>query len=118
VIDPIAIAPTWGFVQPNREPWVAEGICSQVDGDSFFPEKGGSANAAKKVCQECPVAVQCLQYALDHDERWGIWGGHSEPERRRLKRGLPVKPVIQSYRKPNGHGYACKCVVCRPRSAA
>ena len=52
----------------------------------LFPEKGGSTREAKKVCLSCDVRVECLEYALGQDERFGIWGGLSERERRRLKR--------------------------------
>jgi WhiB family redox-sensing transcriptional regulator len=38
------------------------------------------------VCRSCDVRAECLEYALEHDERFGIWGGMSERERRRLKR--------------------------------
>ena len=48
----------------------------------------GSECDAKKTCLGCPVRHECLQYALDHDERFGIWGGLSERERRRLKRPM------------------------------
>ncbi len=51
-----------------------------------FPEKGGSTREAKRVCLSCDVRSECLEYALAHDERFGIWGGLSERERRRLKR--------------------------------
>ena len=54
----------------------------------FFPEKGGSTREAKRICLGCEVRDRCLEYALAHDERFGIWGGLSERERRRLKRGI------------------------------
>jgi WhiB family transcriptional regulator, redox-sensing transcriptional regulator len=61
-------------------------VCTQVDtGDLFFPDKGGTNSAAKAVCRSCPVRTSCLQWALDHDERFGVWGGLSERERRRLR---------------------------------
>ena len=41
---------------------------------------------AKRVCAKCEVREQCLKWAIDHDERFGIWGGMSERERRRYKR--------------------------------
>src|SRR6266511_746616 len=44
------------------------------------------ARAAKRICQTCVVQVECLEYALANDERFGIWGGMSERERRRLKK--------------------------------
>ena len=66
--------------------WQASALCAQTDPESFFPEKGGSTREAKKVCQSCDVRAECLDYALGHDERFGIWGGLSERERRRLKK--------------------------------
>lgn len=66
--------------------WQEQALCAQTDPEAFFPEKGGSTREAKKVCLSCPVRVECLEYALQNDERFGIWGGLSERERRRLKR--------------------------------
>lgn len=66
--------------------WQAEALCAQTDPEAFFPEKGGSTRDAKRVCQTCPVRTECLEYALANDERFGIWGGLSERERRKLKR--------------------------------
>ncbi len=66
--------------------WQAEALCAQTDPEAFFPEKGGSTREAKRVCQNCTVRTECLEYALGHDERFGIWGGLSERERRKLKR--------------------------------
>lgn len=66
--------------------WQKDTICSQTDPEAFFPEKGGSTRDAKKVCSGCDVRGECLQYALDNDERFGIWGGLSERERRKLKK--------------------------------
>jgi WhiB family redox-sensing transcriptional regulator len=68
-------------------PWQDTALCAQTDPEAFFPEKGGSTREAKKVCRSCDVRTECLEYALEHDERFGIWGGLSERERRRLKRG-------------------------------
>ena len=66
--------------------WQERALCAQTDPEAFFPEKGGSTREAKRVCTTCEVRVECLEYALDHDERFGIWGGLSERERRRLKK--------------------------------
>jgi len=66
--------------------WQDRALCAQTDPEAFFPEKGGSTREAKKVCQSCEVKAECLDYALAHDERFGIWGGLSERERRKLKR--------------------------------
>jgi len=69
-----------------RQLWFDEAACLQADPDAFYPEKGGSSRAAKRVCHTCPVQTECLSYALANDERFGIWGGMSERERRQLKR--------------------------------
>jgi WhiB family redox-sensing transcriptional regulator len=66
--------------------WQERALCAQTDPESFFPEKGGSTREAKRVCLACEVKAECLEYALAHDERFGIWGGLSERERRRLKK--------------------------------
>ncbi len=66
--------------------WQERALCAQTDPESFFPEKGGSTREAKRVCLSCDVRLECLEYALAHDERFGIWGGLSERERRRLKK--------------------------------
>ncbi len=66
--------------------WQSDSLCAQTDPEAFFPEKGGSTRDAKKICSSCEVRAQCLQYALENDERFGIWGGLSERERRKLRR--------------------------------
>ncbi len=66
--------------------WQERSLCAQTDPEAFFPEKGGSTREAKKVCVNCEVRQECLEYALAHDERFGIWGGLSERERRKLKK--------------------------------
>lgn len=66
--------------------WQSDALCAQTDPEAFFPEKGGSTRDAKKVCGACNVRAQCLEYALANDERFGIWGGLSERERRRLRK--------------------------------
>ena len=69
-----------------EDDWQERALCSQTDPEAFFPEKGGSTREAKRICTGCEVRDECLEYALAHDERFGIWGGLSERERRRLKR--------------------------------
>ena len=79
------------LVAVNQEPgeelgWQERSLCAQTDPEAFFPEKGGSTREAKKVCVGCEVRAECLEYALANDERFGIWGGLSERERRKLKK--------------------------------
>lgn len=71
---------------PSPLAWLDDGLCAQTDPDAFFPDKGESSKAAKQVCRQCDVRAECLQYALDHNERFGVWGGLSDRERRRLMR--------------------------------
>ncbi|GIG57245.1 MULTISPECIES: WhiB family transcriptional regulator [Longispora] len=66
--------------------WQEHALCAQTDPEAFFPEKGGSTREAKRICGRCEVKSDCLEYALSKDERFGIWGGLSERERRKLKR--------------------------------
>ena len=70
----------------EEQDWHGRALCAQTDPEAFFPEKGGSTREAKKVCVGCEVRSECLEYALANDERFGIWGGLSERERRRLKK--------------------------------
>lgn len=66
--------------------WQGQAVCAQTDPEAFFPEKGGTANPAKQICDDCPVQQQCLDYALANDEPHGIWGGLSDRQRRAEKR--------------------------------
>lgn len=70
----------------NPLAWQSDSLCAQTDPEAFFPEKGGSTRDAKRICGSCEVRAQCLEYALENDERFGIWGGLSERERRKLKK--------------------------------
>lgn len=69
--------------------WHRKALCSEVAPDLFFPEKNASAvetRFAKSLCAKCPVRVQCLEYALDANEVFGIWGGTTPQERFLLRR--------------------------------
>ena len=73
-------------MQIDQPDWVEHARCLDADPETFFPEKGGSTREAKRICASCPVQAECLEHALVNDERFGIWGGLSERERRRLRR--------------------------------
>jgi WhiB family transcriptional regulator, redox-sensing transcriptional regulator len=75
-----------GEDEGEEQDWQERALCAQTDPEAFFPEKGGSTREAKRICSGCDVRAECLDYALAHDERFGIWGGLSERERRRLRR--------------------------------
>jgi len=66
--------------------WKDYSNCLGVDPDLFFPERGASTREAKEVCRSCVVQNDCLEYALQNGEKFGIWGGMSERERRRIRR--------------------------------
>jgi len=72
-----------GLALAGKE-WMTRASCREFDPDEWFPEVGGNARAAKRICADCPVRVECLEYALEGFE-WGVWGGLSTQERRRLK---------------------------------
>jgi len=65
--------------------WMDDAICQQTDPEAFFPEKGGSTGDARRICRGCDVREECLEYALENDERFGIWGGMSERQRRPMR---------------------------------
>ena len=71
-------------VRTWAEPWMADGNCARIDPDLWFPDQGGSVRDVKIVCRACPVIDLCLEYALTNRERYGVWGGKSEMERRKL----------------------------------
>lgn len=66
------------------EKWRQDAVCAQIDPDLWFPEKGGATRQAKEMCLRCTVRQPCLEFALANEERFGIWGGKSERERRRM----------------------------------
>ena len=88
-VDPVDLGVP-GVRQPtgddNALAWQSDALCAQTDPEAFFPEKGGSTRDAKRICTSCEVRAEFLEYALQNDERFGIWGGLSERERRKLKR--------------------------------
>jgi WhiB family redox-sensing transcriptional regulator len=66
--------------------WQDYANCRGADADLFFPERGASTRKAKGICMACEVREQCLDFAISQGEKFGIWGGLSERERRRVRR--------------------------------
>ena len=66
--------------------WRDLGACRGLDPGVFYPETDEEAEVAKSVCGECDVRVACLEYALQHREKQGVWGGATERDRRRIIR--------------------------------
>lgn len=73
-------------ITPPDLDWQDEALCAQTGGDFFFPEPGSSVREAKRICGLCPIRSACLEFALDNDERFGVWGGLSEKERLEIRR--------------------------------
>lgn len=85
----------WWFKRPHpydADPdWQHDAACRDMNPDLFFPARGTAVKhvrTAKAVCAECPIRIKCLDYALYHGERCGIWGGLTERERRTLSSQL------------------------------
>lgn len=74
--------------------WMEDALCIEVGVGEFYPEKGESAREAKKVCMACEVQSECLEFAMAHDDPWGVWGGLSPYERRVLKRQTRQLPLV------------------------
>lgn len=69
----------------QRPDWFDRAACRGLDPDLFFPERGQPTRPAKRVCERCPVRVECLDYAQANFEKFGVWGGLSERARRRIR---------------------------------
>lgn len=131
-ITPINTEPSIFDVLNIQVPeWHIDALCAQADPEAWFPEKGGSTRPAKDICRRCPVQAECVDDALSREERFGIWGGLSERERRRINKRTAV-PVNHNARKTScakGHpfdedntyerpGGARECRTCQAASAA
>jgi WhiB family redox-sensing transcriptional regulator len=81
-----SVTATWAVFLKETSGWQARANCMGVDPDLFFPERGSSTREAKEVCRGCVVRVDCLEFAIANGEKFGIWGGMSERERRRVRR--------------------------------
>lgn len=82
---PLDPSPEWSAWVDSFE-WGHRGLCRGVNPDLFYPERGVSSREAKAVCQECPVRLECLEYGTTRVEKFGVWGGRSEKERRRIRK--------------------------------
>ena len=78
-------------------PWQDLAACRGTDTDRFFPishknRAAADINYAIRICKVCPVQQPCLNYALSSPQTYGIWGGTTEEQRRRLRRRLIGSP--------------------------
>lgn len=78
--------------------WLDQGKCRDMDPSVFFPSDGIGVQVAQRICAECPVKVDCLEYALSEGVDHGVWGGTSERERRRIQRRRRMSRLQSSSR--------------------
>lgn len=71
------------LTDPDQD-WRDSALCAQVDSELFFPPKGASPRPAKELCARCPVTQQCLSDALEKRDQFGIRGGTTAFQRRRM----------------------------------
>ncbi|MEN8239668.1 MAG: WhiB family transcriptional regulator [Actinomycetota bacterium] len=70
----------------DERPWAVFAACKDAKDVSFFPQSKTEERAAAAICAICPVREDCLEHALSTNERFGVWGGTSERQRRALQR--------------------------------
>jgi len=71
---------------PDDYDWMLRAKCRGAAPSEFFPSDGVGVEFAQRICGNCPVRVECLEYALKFRIEHGVWGGASERERRRILR--------------------------------
>lgn len=76
--------------------WMTAALCAEIGHQPFYPEReqpNGRADhrPALTICARCPVQLDCLRHALEHDERYGVWGGTTEDQRAQMRK-LRRKP--------------------------
>lgn len=99
--EQLAILPP--FIAGGQEPWMDSSLCAQSDPELFYPEKGQSANAAKRVCSQCPVRQECLDWAVDAGEDHGVWGGLSRKERHAYAKRLGAPHSARRFPVPTDY---------------
>ena len=79
--------------------WMADGNCASRPPSLFFPSDGVGVEAAKRVCEGCPVQSMCLEYAIEHRIDHGVWGGTSERQRRRIIKARAAEVAVPRRRR-------------------
>jgi WhiB family redox-sensing transcriptional regulator len=70
----------------TEDNWMLAAKCRGINPGEFFPSDGTGVDKARRMCEQCPVKMECLNYALENHIEHGVWGGTSERERRRMQR--------------------------------
>lgn len=82
----------------ERPEWMADANCRGTNVTVFFPGENTPVTAAREMCRRCDVQAECLAYAINNNERHGVWGGRSERQRRTLRRGAIAQcGTVQGY---------------------
>jgi WhiB family transcriptional regulator, redox-sensing transcriptional regulator len=91
------------LLQPDHRtpPWMLRASCRDAAPGEFFPSDGVGVERARRVCAECPVTSECLEYALTYRIDHGVWGGCSERERRRILRQRRVTASLSAPAGPH-----------------
>jgi WhiB family redox-sensing transcriptional regulator len=81
----------------SEQEWMLRALCRSLAPGEFFPSDGVGVDKARRICAQCPVQADCLEYALTYRIDHGVWGGASERERRRIlrRRRLETPPIIE-----------------------
>jgi WhiB family redox-sensing transcriptional regulator len=74
-------------IESDAAAWNVDAECAGMDPELFFPGRGESTKEIEAVCNRCPISEQCLDHALRHGRKHGIWGGTSERQRRMIRTG-------------------------------
>lgn len=98
-----------GVVSPPPYGWREDAACVDVDPEVFYDEL--NVSPAKAICRTCPVKDACLIEALARGERFGVWGGVDQDERRRLARATCGTPERYQVGR-------CRCAACARAYAA
>ena len=104
--------------QEVTDHWTDRALCKGL-GHLFFAHKGDwkASQRAREICDQCPVAWDCLNFALQNDERYGVWGGVGYTQRRKMT--IPQRlrgPVVCGTR--SGYIQGCRCAECRASQTA
>lgn len=75
--------------------WQMDAPCAQTDPEIFFPEDKEDVRLAKTICRTCPVTAQCLAFAMENSETFGVWGGTTARERQILRNRGKGRPRIE-----------------------
>lgn len=74
-------------IQYDTEQWRQFAACGDMNVADFFPEEGANVTLEIKiVCRGCPVRNECLDFAIRTKQKYGVWGGYNEQDRRRTRR--------------------------------